>query len=378
MAASRSCRAVLVAALLMVGASAGADEPAPGADDVAKQYADLDKKLHAAYEAKDYTAVAAAAREQIALVPAAAAPPYNLACALARLGQSEEALASLRHAVDLGYDEAEHLRTDSDLASLHAEKPFAEIAAKAEENERRVTTYSKPRDVPGVNTLEGEPAGGLRWRLRLSKEASKTQRQRLLVWLHPSGGSMNEVAEALAPQFAAKGWALLVATQKRWDAWRDAEAKRLLDVTLPDVAKVEGVDATRPVLLGYSAGGQAALMMWAKEPGRFGGLILDAAYPFDPEAYYGRGEAKAMEPPKGDAARGTPILAYVGSKDPNLVIWEWVKGPWTEAGVPWRVEVVEGLGHTWMLGRTQMDTLLAWLGEVAAGKRPAAPAPAAK
>ena len=49
--------------------------------------------------------------------------------------------------------------------------------------------------------------------------------------------------------------------------------------TAQEVGRLAGIDANRPILMGYSAGGQAVPMQWVDKPGEFGGLILDAAHP---------------------------------------------------------------------------------------------------
>lgn len=53
---------------------------------------------------------------------------YNLACSLALTGAESEALAELERAIALGYDDAEHLVADEDLASLRGDPRFAELA----------------------------------------------------------------------------------------------------------------------------------------------------------------------------------------------------------------------------------------------------------
>ena len=49
---------------------------------------------------------------------------YNLACARALAGREEEALEALAAAVDAGFTNAELLRTDDDLRSLHGREAF--------------------------------------------------------------------------------------------------------------------------------------------------------------------------------------------------------------------------------------------------------------
>ena len=198
-------------------------------------------------------------------------PRYNLACALARLGKQSDALDALAQAVEKGFADAAHIRSDPDLASLRQDPRFESLAmkaAKAEEEAWKALPYDKGRDIPGVKTVEGNPDGGLRYRIRMSPEATKNKPHRLIIWLHPSGGSMNSTVEALAPRLVKQGWALLVFTQKHFMGWREDDARRLLRHTLPDVAQIEGLDAERPVLLGYSAGGQMALILVVRRPRR--------------------------------------------------------------------------------------------------------------
>jgi tetratricopeptide (TPR) repeat protein len=59
-----------------------------------------------------------------ALLPADPTVRYNLACSLALLGRTDEALAALETAVRLGYRDMEHLRRDDDLRSLRGHPRF--------------------------------------------------------------------------------------------------------------------------------------------------------------------------------------------------------------------------------------------------------------
>jgi len=52
---------------------------------------------------------------------------YNLACSHALLGQRREALAALRRAVELGYDDYEWMMQDQDLASLRGLDEFRDL-----------------------------------------------------------------------------------------------------------------------------------------------------------------------------------------------------------------------------------------------------------
>jgi Flp pilus assembly protein TadD len=60
---------------------------------------------------------------------------YNLACAHALNGAKQEALAALERAILAGYGDADHMRDDDDLASLHGERRFHELVRMTEDME---------------------------------------------------------------------------------------------------------------------------------------------------------------------------------------------------------------------------------------------------
>ena len=52
---------------------------------------------------------------------------YNLGCSLALLGQREGAVEALQRSVELGYDDYELMRTDTDLKSLREDGAFQSL-----------------------------------------------------------------------------------------------------------------------------------------------------------------------------------------------------------------------------------------------------------
>jgi len=337
-----------------------------------RDFVRLSQEVQQCFGDKKYEDAAGKCREMSKLLPDEPIPYYNLACAQTRLGKPDEAFESLKLAVDKGFGDPAHMRQDEDLAALRNDKRFEELCQKARENEIKAggAEYDKGAEIPGVKTVEDFPEGGLKFRLRMSPDASKEKPNRLIVWLHPSGGSMNGPIEQLAPRFIAKGFALLVLTQKTWLGWTNADMTRLVEKTLPAVGKIEGIDARKPLLLGYSAGGQVAMELWLKNPGAFGGLILDAAYPIRQTA---PGRADVIKPPEDEAAKQVPFLVLVGQKDGGARLWHQVEPVWRKAGVPVRVDYVPGKGHGWLFGGFQLASLDAWLSDIAAGKMPALP-----
>ncbi len=55
---------------------------------------------------------------------------YNLACSFALVGEKEEALIVLKHAIKLGYQDLDYMRKDSDLRSLHNDPRFKSLISR--------------------------------------------------------------------------------------------------------------------------------------------------------------------------------------------------------------------------------------------------------
>lgn len=379
----RRLAALGVLASLFLGPETARAAPQDGAapeegeeDGDADELERLDAEVHRHFANKEYAEAAEKCRKLMALAPKNSNPPYNLACALARLGKKDDALAALAKSVELGFDDADHMKADEDLASLREEKAFADAVAKCAEASKSTweKLYDPGPELPELKSVDGTPEGGLRYRLLLSKEASAEKPQRLLVWLHPSGGSMNKAVCELATRWSKAGWALLVPTQKKWAGWTKDDAAKLVEHTLPAVAKTPGVDAKRPLLVGFSAGGQMAIELWRKDAAKWGGMVLDAAYPIDVEAY-AQGRMVVIAPPEGDAAKSAPVCVIVGDADQGHFLWKQAEGSWKEAGVPLTVRYVAEGKHQWLVKGTEADALDAWLTDVAAGKMPGKDAP---
>lgn len=362
--------ALMLLSYLATAVSVAAQPAAPD-EATLRRAKQLEQQLSAQFREKDYDKAAATCRNLIELLPKNQAGHYNLACALARLNQADAALDGLTKAVELGYADAAHMQKDDDLAKLREDKRFAELLAKVRANRQKAVArlpYDKGAEIKELKTVEGNPDDGLRWRLRIAATATPEKPHRLVVWLHPSGGSMNNVVEALSPRLAARGWALLVLTQKSFAGWSEDDAERL-GITLADVAGQKEVDVRRPVLLGYSAGGQMALELWYADPTKWGGLVLDAAYPVRPE----NGKYVPRPVPKNDAIKKVPLFVLVGAMDGGSPLWKQLTPAWREAGVPLTIRHVEGKGHTWLFGKSEIDLLEQWLTDVAAGKLPLDP-----
>lgn len=79
-------------------------------------------------------------QELTRLDPAAPQNWYNLACSHALLAEREAALAALKRAIDLGYDDADWMREDKDLISLRDDPAFQSLLNRAARAQRSLRT----------------------------------------------------------------------------------------------------------------------------------------------------------------------------------------------------------------------------------------------
>eukprot|EP01062_Namystynia_karyoxenos_P019190 TRINITY_DN17199_c3_g1_i1.p1 TRINITY_DN17199_c3_g1~~TRINITY_DN17199_c3_g1_i1.p1 ORF type:complete len:484 (+),score=180.99 TRINITY_DN17199_c3_g1_i1:95-1453(+) len=68
---------------------------------------------------------------QVRLQPAEPLPQYNLACALALVGELDKAVEALRLAVEKGYLNVAHMRADEDLAALRSHPAWEQVLGAA-------------------------------------------------------------------------------------------------------------------------------------------------------------------------------------------------------------------------------------------------------
>jgi pimeloyl-ACP methyl ester carboxylesterase len=327
-------------------------------------------------QGKDWTSALDSVNQLDTLAPHNGDILYNKACILARLGKKQDALDVLSKSIDAGFVDSDHIKSDDDLATLHDDPQFDPLVAKAA---KAATDYSrfpyeKGEDMPDVKTVEADPPGGLRYRVRMSKDATAEHPDRLVIWFHPSGGSMDNTAESLAPLLAKHHLALVVFTQKGYMNWSSDDVTRM-NKSFDSIAKIHGLNSKKPIALGFSAGGQMMLMMYELDPGQFGAMVLDAAYPVTivpPNTIQIH-----KTPPANPAIKNTPILAFVGGDDGGSQVWKMVGDNWRNAGVPLTVNVIPNRRHEWLLDTDERQkALVDWLDEVNAGKLPGAAAAA--
>jgi predicted esterase len=186
----------------------------------------------------------------------------------------------------------------------------------------------------------------------------------LLVWLHPAGGYANQLVTRWWPDLHELGYALMLPRSKTERHWGLNEDKTLY-AYIDHAAKKHPVDPERVVLLGYSAGGQLAFHMGMTRPERLAGIVTMAAVPVK-----GPRDLSTALPDK----KHKDSLAYfmvLGEQERGAVrIAQRAQLELLADGFSAVLHVIEGAGHTFH--EAEKKNILAWLGEVAEGKRPAA------
>jgi len=162
----------------------------------------------------------------------------------------------------------------------------------------------------------------------------------------------------MAKDFIKKGFALMVFEKDSYMQWRQ---NKLLK-TLEQVKNIAGLRPEKPIMLCYSLGGQTAIKMWRKDPGQFGGLVLNSAYPVDYKARREDKIEKLGKIPKQHAVKEVPIFAVVGAEDSGKFIWEEAENEYPKHGIDLTVDYVPGEGHRFLLNETNVyKNLLSWL-----------------
>ena len=129
--------------------------PAAWAQDVST----LDRQALDAYRAKDFGRSADLFARALAAAPEdEAGRLYNAACATALAGRSGASIGLLQRAAEAGFQDADTMAKDSDLASLHADPRWSSLLARVRQNQARVQLQWK------------SPAIATPWREQISED----------------------------------------------------------------------------------------------------------------------------------------------------------------------------------------------------------------
>jgi tetratricopeptide (TPR) repeat protein len=141
----------------------------------------------------------------------AAQAEYNVACALARLGNKDEAVAALDEAVKLGFAQPGQIESDEDLASIRSAPQFAADVQQARRNQTPCEYTAENRQfdfwvgdwdayAPGSQTPQGES--------QIKKELASC-----VIW---------ENWKSVGLPYSGKSYNIYDATLKQWEQfWVD-------------------------------------------------------------------------------------------------------------------------------------------------------------
>ncbi len=326
--------------------------------------ASLTAEIHHDFELHDYGSAAQACRTLLARHHENAEAAYDLACALARLGQRSDSVAALAQASRNGFNDADYACEDADLAGLHGDPSFASLIADMRARAARAGVPCEPPQlVPTARLVEKSPGGGMRYRLYVPATAGPARQARLMVWLHPSGASDDaKVLTQLVPDLLAHGWALMIFPQKpNYRDWT-LEQYQQVGACIQDALAEPAVDPHRPVPLTFSAGGYMALELWHEDPAYWSALVIDCAC----NRNLITGQPRPLT--TAQIAGAAPVLAIEGERDPNRPVWEHDAPTWTAAGVPTQLVIVPGHGHEFLYSGDAWTTTLAWLDRLKASQ----------
>ncbi len=143
----------LILALALAGASLGSaqqpSQPSQGAAPVTAE--DLVREATAAYQRSEYAKSVRLFQEAIAKGARGMGVFYDAACSAALAGDKETAFQLLDKALSAGWRNTEHLKSDSDLKSLHEDPRWAKAVTTSEAQQTKyIKEHSDPNRVQFV------------------------------------------------------------------------------------------------------------------------------------------------------------------------------------------------------------------------------------
>ncbi len=136
--------------LLTVGVVLGSDDQANCVFDAPR----LQAEIANLFKTEKYPDAEPVCRTLVEAVPYDAGARYNLACALARQGKTDQAMASLDRSIELGFRNPRLLETDQDLASLRDRPQFEKALAYAAAAKRSLA-FQQPSSIQSAPLVDG-------------------------------------------------------------------------------------------------------------------------------------------------------------------------------------------------------------------------------
>ena len=312
---------VVLSCLALVAPVAGAQ------NDVQAAAVEANEEFQKAYQAKDWKRAVAASQRLAELLPDNSFTWYNLACSQAQLGDSAGALGSLARAIETGFHDDAHIRSDADLESLRESPRFQELVETA-----RVAAEADWKEflkrAEGAEPLVEEPMG-----------YEEGQPVSVLLALHPYAGSADLIADVWRNAAVAQGL-LLVAPEAvnpmgpgfEWGTPRQAEY--LVEKTLDQVRQRYVVEEV--ILTGFSQGGFMVFHLGLSHPDWFS-AVIPVGGAFSPDA---------TPIPDGDLPR---FRILVGEDDQAAETNRQAEKLLKEAGADVELNVYPEVGHAFPL-----------------------------
>lgn len=160
----------LLALTLAVACAAAVGLSAPGVFDMPERqprHIQLLALMSEAHQAQNYPVMEAACRQGLELATADMLWTYNLACALALQGKTQEALDALDSAIRLGFSDAAHLGQDPDLASLRDNEGFKQRLALLATQARDAAPAARPAMAPDQTLTVTQTSTNTEWNFQL-------------------------------------------------------------------------------------------------------------------------------------------------------------------------------------------------------------------
>ena len=253
----RWTRAAAAAFILLMTVSLSAEEP------VNVQAAR--RAFDDAYRHENYQRAVKIGLELVGLVPGSV-EQYNLACVFALAGEPGPALYWLEKAARSGFRNLSHLESDEDLDSVRDLSGYARVLDLVTKNllDYRSLVIRKAASIP---PLIVEP-----------KTKGIEGPRPLIIALHGYGDRAAHYPELWGPAAREIGAILAVPYGTRrvgkGRAWGDVEeADAVVQLTLEYVRQRFELDPERVVLTGFSQGGFMAMVVGARYPNVFAGVI---------------------------------------------------------------------------------------------------------
>lgn len=135
-----------------------------------QNYDDLIKKADSCYEAKNYKVSTNYFEKAIKSNPESKKNFYNAACAASLANDKKNSIKWLNIAVENGFDDLNHIKTDSDLDNIRKEKKYEKIVAELQKkNELIEANYDKPLQTELLTILEEDQ----KYRMQMNETQKK-------------------------------------------------------------------------------------------------------------------------------------------------------------------------------------------------------------